>query len=89
MARDPLLWELRWRWSASALVRGYFHEPTTPSDLAVVAKVHIKEVVSGDERTTRRLQNMQIDQASTRIIFGRPHRWGLSTSAPLVSTRST
>lgn len=84
VARDPLLWELRWRWSASALMRGYFHEPATPSHLAVLAKVHVKEVVFGDDPATRRLQNMQIDEASTRITFGRPYTWGLGTSEPLV-----
>lgn len=69
--------------------RGYFHEPSTPSDLAVVAKVHLKEVVSGDEATTRQLQNTQIDEASARIAFGRPDMWGLATSEPLVPARST
>lgn len=84
VSRDPALWELRWQWSGQEmLMRSYFHEPTMPSHQTVVAKVHLKDIVLGDDEATRQLQNQQIDVASRRISFGRPHRWGLDTTPPI------
>lgn len=85
--RDPTLWELRWRWNHGLLVRAYFHEPVDPLDKAVVGRVHIKDVIRGDDEATKKLQNEHIDIARHRITFGTPDRWGLDESKPLVRQR--
>ncbi|SHJ47449.1 hypothetical protein SAMN02745244_02593 [Tessaracoccus bendigoensis DSM 12906] len=81
--RDPLLWELRWSWNAESQVRGYFHEPPHEPDSSILAKVHRKEIVRGNEQATKRLQDGEIDKAGIRIRRGGPHRWGLGLSKGL------
>lgn len=83
--RNPLLWEIRWTWDdGGALVRGYFHEPAVPSHQTVLAKVHVKEIVPGDQVATNRRQNAEIDVAGHRVTFGRAHGWALGSSTPVL-----
>ncbi|MBB1516005.1 hypothetical protein H5398_08500 [Tessaracoccus sp. MC1679] len=82
VSRDPLLWELRWSWDGSHL-RGYFHEPPLEPDSTILAKVHEKQIVQGDDRATKQHQNAAIDTAGTRIRRCQTHRWGLGFSKPL------
>lgn len=86
VARDPDLWELRWSWDG-LLVRGYFHEPQMSPGQAVLAHVHVKEIVQGDDMATRAKQDARIDCASHRIRFCSEGRWGLAWSAPLFPRR--
>lgn len=84
VSRDPLLWELRWRWAGTRVnVRIYFHEPDQPFDRTVVSKVHVKEIIYGCDELIKAKQNAQIDEASSRIALGRPDLWGLLGSEPL------
>lgn len=83
VTRDPTLWELRWSWDDGSLHRGYFHEPSVEPDSTVLAKVHAKEIVNGDDAATNRLQDARIDEARSRVAFGRAHRWGLRDAKKL------
>lgn len=81
--RQPLLWELRLYWDAGTPVRAYFHEPDQEFDQTVVALMHAKEIIQGDEAETNRRQNEQMDEAARRISFGTVNRWGLGHTEPL------
>ena len=84
VSRDPELWELRWQWDDGSQLRGYFHEPPLEPDSTILAKVHRKLIIPRDDPETKRLQNASIDEAGIRIRSGKPHRWGLGDSNPLV-----
>lgn len=87
--RCPDLWELRMEWSDGTLVRVYFFEPSNPAAQTVAVLAHVKRVVVGDPATTRALQNEAMDQASHRVVFGRPNNWGLAGSMPLLPRPAT
>lgn len=85
VARDPTLWELRWRWHDGTNVRGYFHEPTGRYGTeTVLARVHLKRI-HRDEGLTRRAQNTEIDAASTRMRTESQNDWGLPGSPTVVN----
>lgn len=80
--------ELRLRTEAgntSLAVRGYFHEPRLRPTQTVLAKVHVKDVSSGDKATIRELQNLEIDEASDRLVRCAADYWGLDRGGRRIS----
>lgn len=88
VARDPNLWELRWRWDRGlggdrpVEIRGYFHEPAAPSHVTVLVKVHVKSLGGGEE-AIRQCQNSHIFKASTRVAQGQATQWCVDKTPPL------
>lgn len=80
VTREPALWELRWKWDDGNQIRGYFHEPSLEPDSTVLARVHRKELVTGDAAKTKQLQDAHINAAGGRIRREQHHRWGLDSS---------
>lgn len=92
VARDPLLWELRWEWDDGTQVRGYFHEPAgAMGACGVLVRVHVKDLFPAvplrpvRQRAIRREQNHQIAVASQRIRAGSGTLWGLPGSAAVLA----
>lgn len=85
VARDPLLWELRMCHDAGSgprlHVRGYFHEPPSRPLQTVLAKMHVKDVSSGDDVVVKGAQDAQIDEASARLQRCAADKWGLDRSS--------
>ncbi|MEG8034238.1 hypothetical protein QP157_02560 [Sphingomonas sp. LR61] len=83
------LFEIRWkikvleqlpdgkRANRSVEVRLYHAEPSTMTDVFVGLHLHEKQIVKGNTRATRDLQDAQIDIAIARFHEGRPVHWGL------------
>lgn len=92
VARDPMLWELRWRWEGGVEVRGYFHEPAGKwGHRAILARVHVKWISSASdpgtcEREIRAVQNQEIHAAGRRVRAESAAEWGLPDTPRIVSS---
>lgn len=75
LARDPDLWELRWRFSGEHW-RLYHGEPAE-LPLHLLALLFHQKDTSGSEDDVKRAQDRFIHAARHRYVTGRRSRWGL------------
>lgn len=73
--KDPHLWELRWQWP-DCLLRQYHAEPGELPNLLLAVKAHTKVVLLSQQQTHDK-QDVEINEAVSRFVFGRRHSWGI------------
>lgn len=73
--RQPDMWELSWRWD-EAQMRIYHMETPEKPHWVLAVKAHEKDIASNDSVIISRLQDVMMDEGTSRFQAESRHMWG-------------